>query len=199
MIEHRPWKGPKWRPGISGQQIAIGGYSHHRHPGDADSGQFTIGVVRKFLSGDLKRNALFSTVPGYFGYENREDWKEFWNRVCFFNFIPECIGTDEQKYATANSDLVERAKQRFKKILQEEPIQKVFVFTTKGWSNCPCTDEEKGGKDCAALTDSRKDGTWGTYTFGRRKILAFGFRHPQYANKERMTAAVKLALLHKLG
>jgi hypothetical protein len=197
MVEHRPWIGPKSKLGISGQQIAIVGYSHHRNPDHVDGDRFTIGVVRKFLSCELERNALFSRVPGYFGYESRKDRKEFWNRVWFFNFVPECIGTDEQKYATAKSDLVERAKQRFKRILQEDPIQKVFVFTTKGWRACPCTDEEKAGKDCASLGPEFKKVTWGTYTIGRRKVLAFGFRHPQGADKRLMTAAVSRALLRK--
>jgi hypothetical protein len=199
MIEHKPWRGRKRKLGISGQRIAIVGYSHHRDPKYADNDQFTKVVVRKFLSGDLKRNALFSTVPGYFGYNNREDRKEFWNRVWFFDLIPECIGTDDHKYDTAGPDSVERAKRRFMRILSEEPIQKVFVFTTKGWRTRPYTDEENDGKECAMLTPGRKDVTWGTYTIGRRKILAFGFHHPQGADKRRTKAAVKLALLRRLG
>jgi hypothetical protein len=199
MIEHEVWRGPNWKQGIKGQRIAIVGYSHHRDPTHLDNNQFTINVVRKFLSDDLARNALFPRVPGYFGYKSREDQKDFWNRVWFFNFIPKCIGEGNQKYATADSNLNELAKKRFEKILQKEKIQKVFVFTAKGWCNCPYTDEEKKGKCCASLGPELRDVTWGTYTFGRRRILAFGFHHPQYANKVHMTEAVSKALSKKVG
>lgn len=197
MIEHKVWRGPNWKQGIKGQRIAIMGYSHHRDPKHVDNNQFTIGVVSKFLNDDLARNAIFTTIPGYFGYSDRA---EFWNSVWFFNFIPECIGTDNEKYATASPDQIERAQKRFMKILQKEAIQKVFVFTKKGWCNCPYTDEEKKDKDCASLSpDSEKDVTWGKYSIGKRKVLAFGFRHPQFASKMRMKLAVGRALSKKVG
>jgi hypothetical protein len=196
MIEHKVWRGPKWKQGITGQRIAIVGYSHHRDPEHADNNDFTIRVVCKFLNGELARNALFTTVPSYFGYS---DHAEFWKSVWFFNFISECIGTGDKKYATAIPNQIERAQRRFLRILQKEEIQKVFVFTTKGWSNCPYTDEEKEDKNCAPLGPDPKDGTWGKYTFGKREVLAFGFRHPQFADKKRMKSAVGRALSKKVG
>lgn len=192
MIEHEPWRGPKCASGIRGQRIAIVGYSHHRNAKDADNKNFTINVAENFLRGSSKRDALFPVVPGYFGFEDRRD---FWCRVRFFNFIPCCIGTDDKKYAAANSDLINRAKERFIKILQTErpTIQKVFVFTTKGWSNRPNTDREDI-EGCPYLGPEFEKVTWGNYTFGRRTVLAFGMRHPLGAKKVKMIAAVREAM-----
>ena len=196
MIEHKPWKGPKRELGIDGQRVAIVGYSHYRNAKDADNEQFTICVVRNVLSGQQRGDSLFAAIPGYFGFKDRI---EFWKRVWFFNFIPECIGTDEEKYATGSPDQIKRAGERFRRILQKERIQKAFVFTTKGWRHCPYTDEEKKGKDCASLGHGFDDVTWGNYTLGARKVLAFGFRHPQFAPKEHMRAAVSEALTRRLS
>lgn len=196
MIEHKPWCGPESNFGIDGQRIAIVGYSHYRDPKHPDNDEFTVGVMRKVLANDLARNSLFPRVPGYFGYE-RDRREEFWERVWFFNFIPQCIGTDDEKFSVAGYDLNERGRKRFLRILREAPIEKVFVFTTKGWSNCPYTDEERKEKCCATLGPAFKDVTWGTYTLDDRKVLAFGFCHPQRARKAHMRAAVNVALARK--
>ncbi len=182
---------PAAEVGHIGHRIAIVGYSHHRNPKHRDNNQFTLGVMEKVLSGELTGDSLFPRVPAYFGYDDRN---AFWKRVWFFNFIPACIGNDDEKYATADTKQNLRAKQRFNRILQEEKIEKVFVFTTKGWSNCPSTDEEESGNSCPLLGPEFLGTTWGTYTIGRRKILAFGFRHPQFARREIMKSAVTEAL-----
>jgi hypothetical protein len=191
MIEHEPWRGRNRKSGIEGQRIAIIGYSHHRNPKHVDHDQFTNYVLRNVLSGRQKGDSLFATVPGYFGYEDRA---KLWNRVWFFNFIPECIGTSDKMYAAGTSDQNERARKRFERILRKEKPNKVFVFTTKGWTNCPPTDQEKRGEKCARLDVAFEDVSWGEYTFGGHTVLAFGLRHPLFANKAHMRAAVKKAL-----
>jgi hypothetical protein len=169
------------------------GYSHHRDPKHADNNWFTKSVVETVVSGKKIGDSLFPRIPGYFGFEDRI---EFWNRVWFFNFIPECIGTSDKKYATANVDLIERARRRFEKIIRRERphIEKVFVFTTKGWGNRPPTDREKRGEICTPLGLGFEDVTWGECTFDDHTVLAFGLRHSLSANKVQMTAAVKKAL-----
>ena|SRR5665213_1552092 len=96
MIQHAPWKGRSNASGFKGQRIAIVGYSHYRSPRHADTYQFTKVVVERVLSGEQKGDSLFATVPGYFRIKYRAD---FWNRVLFFNFIPDCIGTSDNKFA----------------------------------------------------------------------------------------------------
>jgi len=193
MIEHEPWRGPDCKRGIEGQRIAIVGYSHHRDPNHEDNNLFTNCVLERVASGEKIRDSLFPRVPGYFGFENSA---EFWRRVWFFNFIPECIGTSDMKYGVASPDLIGRAKERFTRILRTErpSIQKVFVFTTKGWSSCPDTVVEGRGGVCLRLGPQFDKVTWGEYRFGSRTVLAFGLRHPQFANRDDMTAAVSEAL-----
>jgi hypothetical protein len=193
MIEHEPWRGPNRESGIEGQRIAIVGYSHYRDARDPDCNQFTNNVVKAVISRKKIYDSLFPRVPGYFGYKDRA---EFWKCVWFFNFIPECIGTNDQKYATAEGHLVERAKNRFKDILrQEKPhIEKVFVFSTKAWPKCPFTVEEENDEDCTPLGVGFDGFSWGRYVFSDHTVTAFGLRHPQFAKKVHMTAAVKKAL-----
>jgi hypothetical protein len=191
MVDHEPWRGPYCESGIEGQRIAIVGYSHHRNANDVDNNQFTINVVRNVLIGKQKGDSLFATVPGYFGYANRV---EFWNRVWFFNFIPECIGTSDEKYAVGTDGQIQRARARFMRILRVERPNKVFVFTKKGWPKCPFTAQEERGEDCTPLGDGFDDFSWGRYVFSDHTVAAFGLRHPQCACKAQMMAAVKKAL-----
>lgn len=182
MIEHDPWA-PTVGGGIEQQPIAIMGYSHYYRSGTSDSELLTRDVVNLVLKGKLDRNPFFSRIPGYFGLF---DPKDFWPRVFFFNFLPSSVGGPNKKYATGTHEQVELARRRFNRILSENVIDKVFVFTTKGWNECPCTD---GG--CLPLYPPKQLLAWGTYTFGRRKILACGFPHPQYANVTNTRTAVR--------
>jgi hypothetical protein len=136
MIEHKHWRRFSQK-GIQGQHIAIVGYSHY---GDVskDSSDFTKWALNKFVSDDPIGERFFPPIQGYFGYEGRPD---FWNRVDFFNFIPQCFPS-ANKFASGGKDLVERARSRFLNILSVEKPDKVFVFTRKGWNQCPNTLEE---------------------------------------------------------
>jgi hypothetical protein len=182
VIEHKHWT-RKSDEGIQGQNIAIVGYSHYRKEQDeADSSRFTHSVMRSYLSGDQKMGAkFFPPIQRYFGFEDR---KAFWNRVHFFNFIPECFPS-ANKFASADIELKKRAQTRFKKILSIEKPDKVFVFSRKGWNQCPDTPEET-----QPLKSNPRD-TWGTYDLGGHTILACGFRHPLYADFEGMHLAVQ--------
>jgi hypothetical protein len=193
MIEHEPWRGPDCESGINGHRIAIVGYSHHRDPKHEDFNLITNCVLERIARGETIGDSFFPRVPGYFGFKSTA---EFWNRVWFFNLIPECIGISDQKYGTANGELLERAKRRFTKILRDEKpnIQKVFVLSMRGWAQCPYTAQEEGGKDCTRLGADFGDFSWGRYVFSDHTVTAFGLRHPQFANKIQMVGAVQRAL-----
>jgi hypothetical protein len=182
MIEYKHWQ-RKSTDGIQKQHIAIVGYSHYRKEQDeADSSRFTHSVMRSYLSGDPKVGArFFPRIETYFGFEDRN---EFWNRVDFFNLIPECFPSDK-KFGLADIELKKRAQARFKKILSVEKPDKVFVFSRKGWNQCPDTPEET-----QPLRSNPCD-TWGTYHLGGHSIRACGFRHPLYAKVEGMQMAVQ--------
>lgn len=97
-----------------------------------------------------------------------------------------------EKHKKAGKDMTDCAKKRFKQILAEEQPDCVFVFTTKGWKDCPPTlYEEKYNKRPKDLTDVC---TWGQYDCDGHMVTAFGLHHPQGANTENMKKAVSKAL-----
>ena len=93
-IEHDPWEGPKYQMGIDEQRIAIVGYSHHRAEDDHDTRSFTRDVINDVLARDSHQ--FFRSIRAYFAFE---DTRDFWSRVLFFNFLPDCIGTTDRRYA----------------------------------------------------------------------------------------------------
>jgi|SRR5208283_3360609 len=191
MIEHAPWIGMNYQIGISGQRICIVGHSHH-HSGP-DREDFTIDIVYDFISGELKRNSFFPQIKGYF--EILDD-ATFWNRVMFFNFLPDCIGSKNERYGAGTTEQLARGKERFLRIIRETKpnLEKVFVFTTKGWRNFPRTIEEVSGKGKIPLSSEFPEFSWGTYAVGDHIVMAFGLRHPQGARGEVMKSAVRQIL-----
>ncbi len=185
MIEHQHWKRTS-KVGIDGQHIAIVGYSHYRKPHKRDSADFTQWVMREFIRGERIGPAFFRPIQKFFG---QEDSDKFWKRVHFFNFVPESF-LEGDKFATANGDLLKRAKDRFTRILKLEKPDKVFVFSRKGWNQCPETLEEAAGKLCHPLRSNDQD-TWGTYDIGVKKVRVCGFRHPLYARLEKVMPSVQ--------
>jgi hypothetical protein len=184
MIEHKHWK-RKSTDGIEGQHIAIVGYSHYGDP-QKDSDRFTHWALNKFIAGEPIGDQFFPPIQSYFGYDGRPD---FWNHVDFFNFIPECFAS-VKKFATGDRALVERSQKRFLKILQREKPDKVFVFSRKGWNQCPYTEEEKLVGHCNHLKSDSED-TWGTYDLGGHTVQACGLRHPLYADAKRVRRSVQ--------
>jgi len=183
--EHRPWVGKRYATGINGQQIAIVGYSHYLREGSTDSDGVTEDTIECVLKSDPF--AFFRKVRSYFRWE---DCKEFWGSVVFFNFLPNSVGTRDRRYAYGTPGQIERGQSRVQELIDSYAPNKIFVFTKKGWSEFPPTNEERRGGECAQLdAEVFPRFTWGTY--GSSSIsTAFGLRHPQYANAEEMTKAV---------
>jgi hypothetical protein len=147
VIEHEPWRGLSYEKGIdsNSQRIAVVGYSHHGN--EEDTNKFTNNVVCKAIAGKCKL-AFFNQIAGYFGSGNIA---VFWNWVLFFNYLPDLIGADDDRYKSGSEDQIERANGRFLRLLQEYVPQKVLVFSTKAWQSMPPTREEEAGRDpCAS-------------------------------------------------
>ena len=191
MIEHEPWCGPLYRePGVDGQHIAIVGYSHHHDGVDYDG--LTIDVLRRWTDGERFANSLFPYVESYFDGIVQQD---LWNRVLFFNYLPDCIGTGEERFNSGSKQQVERAKSRFLDIIAKHKPHKVLVFTKRGWSTFPETREEEAHTGLRRLEPKELyDFTWGTYDANGSIIGAFGLRHPQFANGQLMRQAVQCIL-----
>jgi hypothetical protein len=193
VIEHEPWVGSEFdKLGLNGQRIAIVGYSHHRAVADDDSATFTIREVRDVISGKETGGSLFAPVTHYFGFDDKG---AFLSRVMFFNYLPDCIGTTDEKYGYGTKEQINRAQERFLRIIRKRHPHKVLVFTAKGWSDFPPTREKQTTNALLPLgLDFPKSFSWGTYDADRHVVMAFGLRHPQYAKGDLMRKAVQLIL-----
>jgi hypothetical protein len=191
MIAHIPWRGDAYAAGIEGQKLAIVGHSHWLGPDGEDDEDVTRSCLAKIISGEW-RIAFFTKIKNYFGIEEHSD---FWHRVLFFNYLPDCIGFGEQRYGCGTPEQIVRAQARFLALLREHRPEKVLIFSNsegKGWRTCPPTCEEMNGTDCARLGEDFPPAfTWGTYDAGGYTVSAFGLRHPQTANSAVMKRAVR--------
>lgn len=188
QIEHAPWK-PTVSGGIDGQKIAIVGYSHYAD--GPDQVGLTQDVVQSVVDGN-KSLRFFCDIQSYFGCE---DDAEFWNRVLFFNFLPDVVGLKPQKYDKGTPEQLERGRDRFLRIIGAEMPDKVFVFTRKGWGAFPeTTVEEQSGNVCTPLISNLSEPNWGTYMAGSHPVLVCGLRHPQFARSDDMRQQVRAFL-----
>jgi hypothetical protein len=185
MIEHDYWRGKRYPSALANQRIAIVGYSHHRQDQFQDHAGFTRQILKAVISGSQKGDSFFTTVANYF----EEERAAFWDRVVFFNFVPECIGTTDEKFKTASDVQHNAGCARFTRIIRKEGPSKIFVFSTKAWNNCPNTIQ-----DCLPLGDDCGKASWGRYDLGGTTAIAIGLRHPQFANQVLMKKAVERAL-----
>jgi len=186
IIEHKPWEGPNYKEGgINGQRIAIVLHSHH---GDNDTDNFTLETISDVISGRESYKDL-NLIRDYFGFQDSAD---FWNRVVFFNYLPDCVGTDEKRYEYGTKDQIKRAKERFPRLLAKYRPQKVFVFSKEMWKELPESREE-GPKNPSG--EFKCDGfSWCTYNADGQIVTVFNLEHPDRANKERQTRAVQQIL-----
>jgi len=180
-VEHAEWNPRGYREvGLSGQRIAIAGHSHSSD--DPDHAEATTDCLTKVISGEWNKIAFFSTIPRYFGYEDR---RVFWPNVMFFNFLPTMVGTREQKFGYGRPDQLEAGRSRVLRILDQNRPEKLLVFSTKAWREFPPTLED------ADEAEAPPQQFWRTYiTPSAHRVKTMGLRHPQGANREAMTAQV---------
>ena len=191
LFEHHAWIGPEYKAGIDDQRIAIVGHSHYRKATEPDDVDFTLNVIREAMENDSVN--FQNQISGYFGASNGN----FWNRVIFFNFIPECIGSvdcgRDMKYDGGTPSQIEHGRSRTMRILDMYKPHKVFVFAAATWRKFPATREEAANKANHTLIPDCSH-SWGTYEFDEHITVAVRLRHPQGATKEEMKLAVKAAL-----
>jgi hypothetical protein len=169
MIEHDHWRGPDYRKmGVGGQKLAIVGYSHYLQPGGTDSTDFTVRTMTDNVLARCCVPGFFDRIASYFDMDS-----EFWNRVVFFNFVPCCIGFDDDKFKGATPDQVASGQARTLKILAAELPDKLFVFTARGWHEFPETNAPT-----LSLADRFSSFQQTKYNLAGKRIDAFGLRHP---------------------
>jgi hypothetical protein len=191
MIEHNYWRGSNYQKGIGGQKLMIVGYSHYRDAREDDYADFTIDTIKEVLSEN--KIQFFRSIAGYF-----DGAVEFWEDVIFFNFIPDVVGTSQQKFLWGTKDQVKRGKERAVKIMNKERPNKLIAFTTKGWRSFPPTDQEKPtaalGNTIPLGSSFPREFRWGTYRFDEHTVTAVGLKHPQGAHADTMGRAVREVL-----
>jgi hypothetical protein len=139
---------------------------------------------------------FFNQIARYFDFQ---DNAAFWNRVLFFNYLPDCVGMDDERYEFGKPDQIERAKARFLSVLAEYRPQKVFVFSKKTWPVMPPTRKEGLG-NAPSLDGVEIPGlSWRKYDAAGNIVMAFSLRHPERANKEMMHRAVQRLLAMPLA
>jgi hypothetical protein len=185
-VEHIPWKGQNYdKGGINGQRIAIVGHSHHSEEEDTDN--LTLDVMREVTTG--RSYKFFDQIQDYFGFL---DGADFWNRVVFFNFLPDSVGSDEERYKHGTPEQIARGKERFRRLLSEYHPQKVLVFSKTIWSEMEPLREEEASDSSG---EKRGDGfSWGTYELDGQIVMVFNLHHPERAPKDRQTRAVQQIL-----
>lgn len=188
MIEHTEWLASEYQQGIDGQRIAIIGYSHHDPDLENEKTNVTNTTLRAVVeqSGIAKELVFFTHIQNYFGYEATN---EFWNRVLFFNFVPDLVGTD--RWASATPAQIKRGRQRFARILDEHVPNKALVFSIKGWNQLCVEQKKEYGPSPLQLSDDETKPVYGTYIGGGGATQVYQLRHPLYAAKREMTDRVR--------
>ena len=186
MVEHTPWLGGNYSSGIRGQRIAVVGYSCYIDD-RPDSQAVTTDIIEKMMDND-RGWTFYNKIKSYFDFTDAGD---FWNRVLFFNFIPNAIGGVDRRYDAGTAAQIEEGQKRTGRIMRHHLPHKILVFTKRGWTNFPPTEEEACGGECPSLSEGFPHYTRGTYNLSEHKVLAFGLRHPQGARSEEMRSVVR--------
>ena len=164
------------------------GYSHWCDP---DHEEFTIECLANVILGKWNI-AFFNAIAGYF----EMSVSDFYNHVVMFEFVPCAIGGGDDRYNWATPEQSEVGGRRMLRIAEENALDKLLVFSTKGWNSAPETIEDRE-KRKVYLGDTRFE--VGHYSIGNRLIPAVGLRHPQYARKAEMRKVVEAALAFPVG
>ncbi len=184
LIEHLPWRGCQYGQ-LDGQKIAVVGYSHWLDAGDRDHPDVTRDVIECVMEDREWANiAFFRQIRDYFGYSTHRD---FWPCVAFFNFLPDCVGDEAERYRHGTEQQIERGRERFPRLLNELKPAKVFVFTRRYWALRPHN------------LDDLDEGDLPEYARNFKKATCVGcpvffLRHPQGARKAPMIETVSLLL-----
>jgi hypothetical protein len=190
-VEHEPWVGKEYSAGINGQHIAVMLHLHYFGTPEEECVNFTTSVIEDLSAGKRDDRNLVK-IQNYFGACCDVN---FWSKVIFFNFLPNCIGTRENMRGHGTRAQKKRAEERFLEILFRHKVEKVFVFTRKGWKYCPRTRHEESTNDRPlSLGNDFPKYDRGTYSQNGHTVEAFGLEHPERARADRLMSAVQFAM-----
>ncbi len=189
-LEHLEWVGEEYALGIGGQRVAIVGFSHWGNPEEEREG-VTQDIVAAVCDG--RSRAFFDHVQHCFGFDDRA---AFWSKVLFFNYLPDLVGTGDNRYAWGTQEQHGRARERFQRILDRRRPDKVFVFSMKAWDSMPPFRPADPLAKPLGSGEFPRSFEWGTYDAGHggHVTAAFGLRHPQDASMQLTLRAVGRAM-----
>lgn len=179
MIEHEAHVGSKYKDGIDGQRIAIIGFSHWGEI-EEDDNSGTKNCIHNVMSGKW-RIRFFTAIRNYFQFM---DHSVFWDRVMFFNFLPDCVGGPDQRFGNGTPGQIERGQERFLRLIGAECPHKALVFTSRKWA-FPKAASEDAPLDCPFSSFSKR-----MYCGQNFAVPTFFLRHPQGANGNLMRDVV---------
>jgi len=177
-VEHDVWEGADFEKGIAGRRLIIVGHSHYTHEAvhTVDTPEFTRKVVGPVVAGTC-RVPFFTAIAGYFGYEP----EVFWARVAFFNFIPNLIGSVDQRSSKGTPEQISAGHARAIRILNALRPDLVFVFSQAAWTEFPPTVEEEN------RTQDLPPGPLRSFRLNDGSTIGIcGMRHPLGAPKGKM-------------
>ncbi|QYE35239.1 hypothetical protein KZX46_04355 [Polymorphobacter sp. PAMC 29334] len=188
-VQHEPWVGLNYGSGaFNGEKIAIVGYSHWDN--DIDTNEKTKETLAGVATGSTVEIAFFNKIMGYF----KRDDPAFWNEVMFFNFIPNTIGTGDERHDSGTDEQHRLGQARALALMEEHKPDRVFVFSAKAWRNFPKSIEDLAELQADEIIPEEAEFVRNHYRVEDHVVLAFGLRHPQGAADAIMYPAVAAAL-----
>ena len=183
MIEHIEHFGNDFKGGIEGKRVAIVGYAHYDKKGEGDKNEFTIEVISDLINFGKCSNNLLGRVQKIFGFD---DARSVWERVLFFNYIPENLpfgaeGNDEQQ---------SRGNARFIRLIEKYKPDLMFVFSVKAQEKCLW-------KVLPGIEVIEPGTSWpwvALHEVGGHTTRVIGLRHTNRAGFMRLKDAVRKAL-----
>ncbi len=179
MIEHEAHIGSKYQDGIDGQRVAIIGFSHWGEI-EEDDNSGTKNCIHNVMTGEWKIR-FFTSIRNYFQYT---DHALFWDRVMFFNFLPDCVGGPDQRFGNGTPEQIKRRQARFLRLIGAECPHKALVFTSRR-RVFPKAESADAPLNCPFSAFSKR-----TYHGQSFVVPTFFLRHPQGANGKLMRDVV---------
>ena len=105
----------------------------------------------------------------------------------FFNYLPNCVGAEDQRYQDGTLEQRKVAESRFLHLIKTRLPGKVIIFTSfrRRSKYFPCWEA------IPEMMQQFRGFKSGTYAVDGHMALTFFLRHPQGATKDLMRRAVK--------
>ena len=129
-MNFKPWIGERYeKRELFGLRILLLGESHYGEPGEENE-DFTIDVVRHW--GQQARHSFFTITAKFLLRKGAGEWlsdddrSDFWEKVAFYNYIQELVGSDSRIRPT--SKMWQNARSSFLSLCDELKPELIVVL-----------------------------------------------------------------------